>query len=91
MALAAGTSPMPGARRSVLARQEMPVIVVTYNSEVLGSGEFWRGPEDALRNIRNIPARRLAEKVAADGKTRSVGMWTAEKREAADSSRTPEK
>lgn len=58
----------------------MAEIVVTYSSEILGSGEFWRGPANRLREIRNIPARRLAERVAVDGKPRLLGMWTVERK-----------
>lgn len=56
------------------------MIVVSYKSEVLGAGEFWRGPDDRIKEIRNIPARRLAAEVVTDGKPRSAGMWTVEKR-----------
>lgn len=54
-------------------------IVITYESEVLGSGEFWRGPANRISEIRNIPARRAAEKLLEndDGKPVSGGMWTA--------------
>lgn len=57
------------------------MIVVSFKSEVLGAGEFWRGPEDRVDEIRNIPARRMAKCVIADGKTRSAGMWTVEKKD----------
>lgn len=56
----------------------MNTIVVSYNSEVLGNGTFWVGDSTKLEDIRNIPARRLAEQVALDGKTREAGMWKAE-------------
>ena len=52
------------------------MIVVEYDSPVLGSGEFWRGDETKIVEIRSIPARRLAEQVRKDGKTRTDGMWT---------------
>lgn len=54
------------------------MIVVSFASEVLGSGEFWRGPADRIREIRNIPARRMAEAVVKDGKPRVAGMWKVE-------------
>jgi len=50
-------------------------IVVTYESEVLGSGEFWRGPAERIPEIRNIVARKMAREVARTGKPVTVGMW----------------
>jgi len=52
------------------------MIVVYYSSDILGNGEFWRGDESEVNDIRNIPARRLAQQVRADGATRASGMWT---------------
>ena len=51
-------------------------IVVEYESDVLGSGVFWQGPEEQINEIHNIPARKTAELVVLDGLTRSCGMWT---------------
>jgi hypothetical protein len=52
---------------------------VTFQSEILGSGEFWRGDAEKISEIRNIPAREAAKHVARDGQTRFVGMWKVEK------------
>ena len=52
------------------------MIVVEYKSDILGSGTFWRGDKSEIEQIRNIPARRLAVQVVADGVTRTSGMWT---------------
>lgn len=52
------------------------IIEVTYDSEILGSGVFWEGTPDKIHEIRNIPARNLAQKVVNDGETRTSGMWT---------------
>lgn len=51
-------------------------IVVTYDNEVLGSGEHWRGDAADIEAIRSRVARWLAEGVAKDGQTRTDGMWT---------------
>ena len=59
-----------------IADGPMYVIVVRSSSEILGSDEFWRGPPDRVREIRNVVARRLAEHVAQDGHERKDGMWT---------------
>jgi hypothetical protein len=52
------------------------MIIVEYRSEILGNGEFWRGPEDRINEIRNIPARAAAAAVVADGKPKFIGMWS---------------
>lgn len=52
------------------------MIVVTCDSEVVGAGEFWRGNESDIEQIRNIVAHSLARAVVQDGHTRSKGMWT---------------
>lgn len=54
-------------------------IVVTYSSNVLGKGEFWRGCPSEIDDIRNVPARAMAKEVVKDGRTRSAGMWTVKK------------
>lgn len=54
------------------------VIRVTYDSEVLGSGVFWEGRADDIKEMRNIPARMLATRVAKHGGKEQLGMWTAE-------------
>jgi len=51
------------------------IIIVEVKNEILGNDEFWRGPAERIGEIRNIPARQLAELVAADGKPRKNGMW----------------
>lgn len=51
------------------------MIVVEVKNAILGDCEFWRGPEDRVSEIRNIPARMTAEEVALDGKPRVCGMW----------------
>ena len=51
------------------------MIIVEYDSDVLGKGEFWRGPEDKIHEIHNIPARHLAEKVVHYGGSFADGMW----------------
>lgn len=53
----------------------MKEIVVTYQSEILGSGIFWKGKPELINEIRNIPARELAKKVVKDGIERKDGMW----------------
>lgn len=50
-------------------------VVVEVKNEVLGDGEFWRGPENRINEIRSIPAKRTAELVVKDGKPRKCGMW----------------
>jgi hypothetical protein len=50
-------------------------IRVEVKNEILGDCVFWEGDPSKTRNIRNIPARRLAEEVVKDGKTRKNGMW----------------
>lgn len=53
----------------------LPIIVVTYESEVLGSGEFFRGSIEDIKKCRNVVARDLALKSAGDGKPHKDGMW----------------
>ena len=62
------------------------VIVVTYASDVLGSGEFWRGGSDDLPALKEkqIIAHSLARAAAKDGKPHRMGMWRAEIQEATD-------
>lgn len=50
-------------------------IRVEVKNDFLGHDVFWEGPASAIAQIRNIPARRAAVAVVADGKTRVVGMW----------------
>lgn len=63
---------------SVRSNAGLGVIRVTYRNDLLGSGVFWEGPADRIGDCRNIPARMLAEHVAANGGKKSSGMWTAE-------------
>lgn len=51
------------------------MIVVEVKNEILGDSEFWRGPEDRVAEIRNVPARFMAQQVVKDGKPRVYGMW----------------
>jgi hypothetical protein len=55
------------------------MIIVKYDSEILGHNTFWVGAESDIEEIRNIPARMLAKKVVEDGVTRTSGMWTVAK------------
>lgn len=55
------------------------MIIVEIKSEILGNREFWRGSEENIEEIRNIPARTLAERVSKDGVSRSAGMWKVRK------------
>lgn len=50
-------------------------IKVEVKNEILGDSVFWEGDEKDIQNIRNIPARKLAEEVIKDGITRKMGMW----------------
>jgi len=50
------------------------MIVVEVKNEILGNSEFWRGPEDRIAEIRNVPARMTAQHVVKDGKPRACGM-----------------
>lgn len=50
-------------------------IVVEVKNAILGDSEFWRGDENSISEIGNIPARILAKKVAEDGNPRASGMW----------------
>lgn len=51
------------------------MIIVEVKNKILGDCVFWRGPENCVHEIRNIPARQIAEKVVTDGKPRAIGMW----------------
>ena len=52
-------------------------IVVRYSSGILGSGEFWRGPLSKRSQIRNLPARWCADRIAAGAPSpQTDGMWT---------------
>lgn len=53
----------------------MRTVVVEVKNEILGDSEFWRGPENRISAIRNIPARQTAALVVKDGKSRKCGMW----------------
>lgn len=54
---------------------EERTVVVEVKNEILGDGEFWRGPASRISEIRNIPARQTATRVVQDGKPRQCGMW----------------
>ena len=51
------------------------IIKVEVKNDLLGDSEFWRGDSRDVSEIRNIPARELAEMVAKDGVSRNSGMW----------------
>jgi homospermidine synthase len=55
------------------------LIRVSYSRQGLGSGVFWEGSPLNVREIRNIPARQMAERVVVDGVTRTGGMWKVER------------
>ncbi len=56
------------------------MIIVKYKNDILGEGEFWRGDESDIQQIRNIPARNLAEMIILNGQfVASSGMWTVER------------
>jgi len=50
-------------------------IKVEVKNDILGDSTFWAGDAADIKQIRNIPARMLAERVVVDGKTRKDGMW----------------
>jgi hypothetical protein len=50
-------------------------IKVEVKSDILGDSVFWEGDGKDIADIRNIPARMLAELVITDGNTRKSGMW----------------
>lgn len=50
-------------------------IKVEVQNAILGDSVFWEGDGADIAQIRNIPARQLAEQVVADGRTRKSGMW----------------
>ena len=47
---------------------ETTMILVTIKNEILGDGLFWKGEDNEIDNIRNIPARIMASKTAKDKK-----------------------
>jgi len=51
------------------------MIIVEVKNAILGDSVFWHGREENISEIRNIPARMVAEKVVKDGKSRVSGMW----------------
>lgn len=51
------------------------IIVVWYDSNVPGKGEFWRGPSTEVAQIRNVIARRLAHQTVQDNCPHHWGMW----------------
>ena len=50
-------------------------IKVEVKNEILGDSVFWEGGGEDINQIRNIPARMLAEMVIKDGEPRNCGMW----------------
>lgn len=53
----------------------MRTVIVDVRNDILGNSEFWRGPEDRIEEIRNIPARMCALRVVASGQPSHTGMW----------------
>jgi len=51
------------------------IIKVEVKNEILGDDIFWQGDSTKISEIRNIVAKKLAEKVIKDGQTRKDGMW----------------
>ena len=50
-------------------------IKVEVKNEILGDSVLWEGDSSRISEIRNIPARMMAEQVVKDGQTRKSGMW----------------
>ena len=50
-------------------------VLVTYESEVLGSGVFFDGYVDRDTVIMNVVAASLATQTSEDGLPRQCGMW----------------
>ena len=53
----------------------MRTVTVEVKNEILGNSTFWKGSEDRISEIRNIPARETAQEVVKDGVNRKCGMW----------------
>lgn len=51
------------------------MIIVKYESEVLGENIFWQGPEHRVGEIRNVVARDLAKRALVLGRPQQEGMW----------------
>lgn len=50
-------------------------IRVEVENDLVGNSIFWEGDSKDINNIRNIPARSLAQDVIIDGEKRKQGMW----------------
>ena len=50
-------------------------IKVEVINDIFGNSIFWEGPAENIDEIKNIPAKRIAEKVAEFGGVRQSGMW----------------
>jgi hypothetical protein len=50
-------------------------IRVEVKNDILGDSVLWEGDSKNISQIRNIPARELAEQVARDGVSRKIGIW----------------
>lgn len=70
-----GTPGCEAAVEAVFGEHRDPIIVVSYKSEVLGKGEFWRGPASQIDTIHNICAQQLARLTSKDGQPHKDGMW----------------
>lgn len=53
----------------------MRTVIVEVKNDILGDGVFWRGPENLIEEIHNLPAKMLARTVVATGKPGQTGMW----------------
>lgn len=54
---------------------EDDTIVISYENEILGNGEFWRGPPSRIHECRNICGREIGALTAQDGQPHRDGMW----------------
>ena len=50
-------------------------IKIKVKNEILGDSIFWEGDSSKISEIRNVPARMLAEAIVKDGNSRKDGMW----------------
>lgn len=50
-------------------------VLVTYDSDVFGSGILFDGYMEEHICLKNVAADKIAHQTAADGKPRTLGMW----------------
>lgn len=57
------------------------MITVSYKSDVFGSGVFWQGKDEDVNQIRNIPARKMAQELISAKLVDTItnGMWMVER------------